>query len=164
MSWQNRKKHRKKVMFGHQDTNCRPGHFYTFCSRKMFEIFMIHSWERKLKTLLFFKILIRCWDSRVQNYPTSARKIKKYQLSAWSLLYFLFIGAQKMANIFKEKRLTTASTFPYSSKNSSAEHIHAFYTCLCVHEWVSVCVCVCVCAWMSQCVSMWVCLCELVCL
>ena len=50
--------------------------------------------------------------------------------------------------------LTTHSTFPYSSKNSSAEHIHAFYTCPCVRQ------CVCVCEWVSQsasvCLYMWV--------
>ena len=43
--------------------------------------------------------------------------------------------------------LTTATTFPYSSKNSSAEHIHAFYTCPCVC--VCVCVCVCLPKWVS---------------
>ena len=54
--------------------------------------------------------------------------------------------------------LTTASTFPHSSKNSSAEHIHAFlYISLCEWVWVRHCVIVCVCV----CV---VCLCERVCL
>ena len=51
--------------------------------------------------------------------------------------------------------LTTVSTFPYSSKNSSAEHIHAFYTYMSLCAWVSVCVCV----WVSvsEWVSVWVC-------
>ena len=35
--------------------------------------------------------------------------------------------------------LITAFIFLYSSKNSSAEHTHAFYTCPCARE----CVCVC---------------------
>ena len=72
--------------------------------------------------------------------------------------------------------LTTASTFPYSSKYSSAEHIRAFYTCLCVRasahacvcvcEWVRVCVCVCLSMWMSVFIrvrhvgKMWICSAE----
>ena len=62
--------------------------------------------------------------------------------------------------------LTTACTFPYSSKNSSTEHIHAFYTYRCVREcesvrececgWVWVCVFVCVCEWVSVCVFVYV--------
>ena len=57
---------------------------------------------------------------------------------------------------------TTASTFLYSSKNSSAEHIHAFlYIFLCAWVWVRLCVCVrvcvCVCVCVSVCcLSMWV--------
>ena len=40
---------------------------------------------------------------------------------------------------------TTASTFPYSSKNSSGKHIHAFlYVSLCAWVWVHLCVCECV--------------------
>ena len=52
--------------------------------------------------------------------------------------------------------LSTASTFPYSSKNSSAVHIDAFYICLCVRERV------CVCVWVNEsvcgcvCLSKWV--------
>ena len=90
----------------------------------------------------------------------------------------------KKANTFKAKRLvekgvpatstrrpdhlnrqflTTASTFPYSSKNSSAEHIHAFlYISLCAWVWVSQCVCMCVCVWVCVCVSVCVCVCECV--
>ena len=63
----------------------------------------------------------------------------------------MLLSEHKMANMFKAKRLIenggtrylnrrsyqlsrqfliTASTFPYSSKNSSAEHIHTLRTCL----------------------------------
>ena len=86
----------------------------------------------------------------------------------------MLLPEHKNANMFKTKRLIekgggvpatstrcsdhlgrqfliTASTFPYSSKNSLAEHIHAFYTCLCEHERERKreerereCVCVCV--------------------
>ena len=57
--------------------------------------------------------------------------------------------------------LTTASTFPYSTKNSSVERIHAFYICPCVREWVrererereSVCVCLSI--WVSVFVRVW---------
>ena len=56
--------------------------------------------------------------------------------------------------------LTTASTFPYSSKNSSAEHIHAFlYISLCAWVWLSQRECFSVCVWVCV-----VCLCEWVCL
>ena len=180
-------------------------------------------------------MIIRCWDTRVQNYPTIASKLKSINCSAWPFLYFLFTadgcnfcdtflspwtkntslffkilirywdtGVQsylasackifgvarnrrvpaekcsyrstKKGNVFKAKRLiekgvpatstrcpdhlsrqflTTVSTFPYSSKNSSAEHIHAFIhvspcVCVCcvsVCEWVTVWVCVCLCEW-----------------
>ena len=57
--------------------------------------------------------------------------------------------------------LNTASTFPYSTKNSSVERIHAFYTCPCERErecvCVWVCVCVCVCVRVRVCVCVWVC-------
>ena len=55
---------------------------------------------------------------------------------------------------FIRQFLTTASTFPYCIKNSSAEDIRAFYTCLCVRECVCVCMCVYVCEWTSQCVTL----------
>ena len=52
--------------------------------------------------------------------------------------------------------LTNDSNFPYSSKNSSVEHIHAFlYISLCA--WVLVCVSVTVCEY--ACVCMCVCVC-----
>ena len=42
----------------------------------MFEIFVIHSKDPKLKEFfLIFQIVSRCSDTRVQSYPTSARKI-----------------------------------------------------------------------------------------
>ena len=80
--------------------------------------------------------------------------------------------------------LTTASTFPYSSKNFSAEHIHAFlYVSLCAWVWMRQCVCVCecvLCMWVSlfvmvsygnkaricsaeEFVFVYVCVCEFVC-
>ena len=81
----------------------------------------------------------------------------------------------KKANVFKQKSdrkrgggstnstrcpdhlsrqfLTTASTFPYSSKNSSPEHIHAFlHVSVCVSECASERVCVCVCVYVCVCV------------
>ena len=78
------------------------------------------------------------------------------------------VTSNRCPDHLSRKFLTNASTFPYSSKNSSVEHIHAFlYMSLCV------CVCVCVCVfclcervyvfvYMSECVfvyvSEWVCL------
>ena len=35
-------------------------------------------------------MIIHCWDTRVQSYPTSASKIKSINCSAWPFLYFLF--------------------------------------------------------------------------
>ena len=70
----------------------RPGNVYTFYSWQMFDIFLLYSEDPKLKTLLFFKMLIRCWDTRVQNYPTSASKIKSTNCLAWPHLYFLFMA------------------------------------------------------------------------
>ena len=48
----------------------RPGHFHTFCWRQMIEIFVVYPKRPKTKNtfFLFFKILIRCWDTRVQSY------------------------------------------------------------------------------------------------
>ena len=43
-------------------------------------------------TFLFFKMLIRCWDTRVQSYPSSASKIKSTNCLAWPHLYFLFMA------------------------------------------------------------------------
>ena len=57
----------------------------------MVEIFVIHSlspWTKN--TFLFFKMFIRCWDTRVQNYPTTANKMKSINCSARPFLYFLF--------------------------------------------------------------------------
>ena len=132
-------------------------------------------------TFLFFKILIRYWDTRVQIYLTSACKIfgiaRKRRVPAekcsyrsikrliclkqkhWSKRWVLGTSNRCPAHL-RSQFPATESTFPYSSKNSSAEHIHAFYTCLSVCKCVCVCVCVCVCEWMCQCV----CLCEWVCL
>ena len=35
-------------------------------------------------------MIIHCWDTRVQSYPTYASKIKSINCSAWPFLYFLF--------------------------------------------------------------------------
>ena len=71
-----KKNNRKRWVLVIKTTNCRPCDFYTFFSWQMFEIFMVHSQDPKLKKFFsFFKILIRFWDTRVQSYPTSARKI-----------------------------------------------------------------------------------------
>ena len=112
-------------------------------------------------------MLIRCWDTRVQSYPTSARKIfgvaKKRRVSAekcsyrsikrliclmqkhWSKRWVLGTS-NRCPDHLSRQFLTTASTFPYSSKNSSAEHIHAFlYITLRAWVWMRQCVYVCVC-------------------
>ena len=74
-------------------TNFSLRHFYTFYSWKMFERIFIHSLDHKLKILfLFFKMLIRCRDTRVPIYPTSARKIKSTNCSTWQHLYFLLMA------------------------------------------------------------------------
>ena len=42
--WAAFEKTSKNIIFGYQDHQyCRSGHFYTFCSRKTFEMFMIQS-------------------------------------------------------------------------------------------------------------------------
>ena len=85
---------RKRWFLGIKTTNCRPGHFYTFYSWQIFEIFVIHSQKPKLKTILFlfFKMLYTCWYTRVQSYPNSASKIKSTNCLAWPHLYFLFMA------------------------------------------------------------------------
>ena len=135
-------------------------------------------------------MLIRYWDTRVQNYPTFARKIFGVAKKTWGTKGKM-LSEHKKANMFKAKHwskrwvlgtsnrcpdhlsrqfLTIASTFPYCSKNSSAEHIHAFlYISLCAWVWVRQCVCVCVCVCLCVCVCVCarecvVCLCEWVCL
>ena len=77
-----------------------------------------------------------------------------------------FRTSNKYPDHFSRQFLTTASTFPYSSKNSSAEYIHAFlYISLCTWVWVRQCVCVCVCVCVCECVyvSEWECVCVCVC-
>ena len=133
-------------------------------------------------TFLFVKILIRYWGTGVQSYLISACKIfgvaRKRRVPAEKCSY----RSTKKLMCLKQKDwskrgvpatstrcpdhlsrqfLTTASTFPYNSKNSSAEHIHSFIH---VSVFVSLCVCLCVCA--SEWVSVWVCVClfEWVCL
>ena len=114
----------------------------------------------------------------VQSYLTSACEVfgvaRKRSVPAEKYSY----RSTKKANVFKAKRLiekrvpatstrcpdhlsrqflTTASTFPYSSKNSSAEHLRFLYMSLCA--WVCVNesvierererVCVCLFMWVS---------------
>ena len=85
---------RKMCFLVIKTTNCSPVHFYTFYSWQMFDIFMLYSWESKLKTLLFlfFKMLISCRDTRVHSYSTSARTMKSTNCSAWPHLYFLLMA------------------------------------------------------------------------
>ena len=105
-------------------------------------------------------MLIRCRDTSVQSFPTSARTIfgvvmkrrvpaekcsyrsiiKSYLFKAkdWSKRW-VPATSNRCPDHLSRQFLTTASTFPYSSKNLSAEHITLFYTHPCVHEheWVS---------------------------
>ena len=117
-------------------------------------------------------MLIRCQDTRVQSYHASAYKIfgivKKRRVPAekcsfrsikrviclkqkhW-LKRWVLGTSNRCPDLLSRQCLTTTSTFPYSSKNSSAEHIHAFlYMSLRAWVWVPqcthACVCVCVCA------------------
>ena len=102
--------------------------------------------------------LLRYKDSK---FPTSARKTfgvaGKRRVPAEKFSHWI----TKKANMFKAKRLiekegtnylTTASTFSYSSKNSSAEYIHVFF--------IHVAVCMSVCVSESVCFSVWVSECE----
>ena len=183
------------MIFGYQNHKLSVWPLLYFLSMADVWNFVIHSYDPKLKSLFsFFKILIRCWDTRVQIYSTSARKIfgvaKKRRVpeekcSCRSIKKTNMFKAktviEKMGTRYSDrcpdhlsrKFLTTASTFPYSSKNSSAEHIYAFlYILLCAWVWVRQCVCVCVwesesmgeylclCEWVSERVSKYLCLCE----
>ena len=76
------KKHPKKVIFGYQD--------HQFSARPL--LYFLFMEEPKLKALLIFKMMICCWDTRVQSYPTSASKVKSTNCSACPLLYFLFMA------------------------------------------------------------------------
>ena len=96
-------------------------------------------------------MLIHWWNTRVQIYPTSARKVfgvvKERRVPAekcsyrsikrviclkqkhWSKRWVLGTS-NRCHDHLSRQFLTTASTIPYSSKNSSAEHIHDVLTCL----------------------------------
>ena len=92
-TWETAKNTRKRWFLGTKTTNCRPGHFYTFYSWQKFDIFCYIPKRPKLKTLfLFFKMLIYCWGTRVESYPTSASKIKSTNCLAWPHQYFLFMA------------------------------------------------------------------------
>ena len=93
-----------------------------------------------------------------KNVPIGAQKRLTYlKQKDWSKRWVL-VTSSRCPDHLSGQFLTIASTFPYSSKHSSAEDIHAFlYISLCERVWVRQCVCVCV----------WVCvvlLCERVCL
>ena len=82
----------KRWFLGIKTTNCRPGHFYTFYSWQILEIFVINSSDPNLNVFLFLKMLIRCWDTRVQSYSSSASEIKSIYCLAWPHLHFLFVA------------------------------------------------------------------------
>ena len=125
----------------------------------------------------FSKILIRCWDTRVQIYSTSARKIfgvaKKRRVpaekcSSWSIKRLICWKqkhwSKRWVLIPPTGALITSADnswppplpFHTALKNSSAEHIHVFlYIFLCAWVWVRQYVCVCVCVSVC-CLSMWV--------
>ena len=118
----------------------------------------------------------------LQEEKCSCRSIKRViclKQKHWSKRWVLG-NSNRCPDQLSRQFLTTASTFPYSSKNSSAEHIHAFLYSVCVSVcclsmWVSlfvmvrnvnkarICsaeerVCVCVCVYVCECVCMCVCL------
>ena len=107
-------------------------------------------------TFLFFKILIRCWVTMVQSYRTSAVSWKK-RVPAEKCSYrnIKRLICLKQKSLLEKGVPATSTIWPdhrsistCSSKNSSAEHIHAFlcmslcvWVCVFVSEWVSERVC-----------------------
>ena len=146
-------------------SNHRPGLLYTFCLRQMIEIFVL-----ELKALfLFFKILIRYWDSGVQSYLTSACKI--FGVPRRVLAEKCSYRSTKKANVFKAKKLIErggsiyVNQVPWSPQQTIPDHrlylsiqlqkflsrTHSRFLYMSLCAWV--CVCMCVCEW----VSVWVC-------
>ena len=147
--------------------------YYIYKTWPVHASFIIFHQHRNL--FWFFKILIRYWDTGLQS---CARKILGVARKRWVPAENTPMGAQKGLICLKQRDwskrwaptistrcpdqlsrqfLTTASILPYSSKNSSAEHIHAvLYKSLCALVWMRQCVCV----YVWVCV---VCLCEWVC-
>ena len=67
------------------------------------------------KHFFISKMMIRCWDTRIQSYPTSASKIKNTKCSAWLLLYFLFTAdGWNFCGIFLSPWTKIASSFKIS--------------------------------------------------
>ena len=107
----------------------------------------------KVTTLLHVKSLVQQGKGGYQrkNAPVGAQKwlicLKQKDLSNSGVP----ATSTRCPDHLSREFLTTASTFPYSTKNYSVERIHAFYARPCVREWeweregVCVCVCVCVC-------------------
>ena len=97
------------------------------------------------------------------------RRVRVEKCSCWSIKKANMIKAKRLIKIMGTSYLNLvplspqqtipdhASTFPYSSKNSSAKHIHAFLIQIPVCISVSVCVNVsdCVCAYVSEWVCLW---------
>ena len=135
----------------------------------------------ELKALfLFFKILIRYWDTGVQSYLTSACKIfgvtRNRRVPAEKCSYL----STKMANVYKAKRLIEEGSSiylnqePWSPQQTIPDHrlylsiqLQKFlsqtfsrflYMYLRVHARMYVCVC----EWVSVCLSMWVSVCVCV--
>ena len=129
-------------------------------------------------TFLFFKILIRYWDTGDQSYLTSACKIfgvaRKRRVAAAKWSY----RSTKKANVFKAKRLiekggsSYLNQVPWSPQQKIPDHrlylsiqLQKFLGWTYSHFlYISVCMsflCVCVCEWEwereSEWVSVWVC-------
>ena len=151
-----------------KNINCRPGHLNTLCLWQMFEIFVVHSEDSKLKAFffLFFKILIRYWETGVQNYLTSACKIfgvarkrrvpaEKCSYRSTKRLKCLYqedwskrgvpATSTRWPNHLNRQFLTTASNIHTAPKIPQPNIPRLFiHIPLCVSVSESVCVCVCV--------------------
>ena len=71
-------------------------------------IFVIRSQDPKLKKkklFSFFKMLIRCWDTRVQIYPTSARKNLWCSKEKEGISGKMLLSEHKKIYMFKAKTL-----------------------------------------------------------
>ena len=141
----------------------------------LYFLFMAYVWNlcdtllrsEAKSTFLFFQILSRCWDTRVQSYPTSARNIfgvaKKRKVSAEECSY----RSTEKANMFKTKWLiekvgtSYLKQVPWSPQQTIPDHgLHHFiqlwkflsrtysrfliHIPVCVSECVSLCFCLCV--------------------
>ena len=146
--------------------NCSAWPFLYFLSKAddwNFCYTFLSPWNKSV-FFLFFKILIRYWDTGVQGYLTSACKIfgvaRKRRVPAEKCSY----RRTKKANVFKEKKtdhLSRQFLTTQLQKFLSRTYSRFLYMPLCV------CVCVCVCARVCVCtnelVSVWVCVCVCLC-